>query len=221
MTFPSRIQLIIAGIAVGGLLAVVPLGWWRLRPVEPHQPGSAGTRPAPVEVRITPPPDLRALAARRPQAGVAPLTPEQRAEERQTFLEQVAVAREWLRSPESRLRVEGAEQLGAYPTPEAGKALVNSLRHDISPEVRASAASSLANFQPPDRSAVGGLLSALADPSAEVRQAALGTLEIHLGALDAGSATRRHILRELGKLAKSRRLDPEILADLRVLLADP
>lgn len=220
MTHRSRIQTIFAGLAAGGLLAVAAMAWWHHPSAQPEQAGSESAQPTAGPSITHPPPDLRVLAARLGPTGMAPLTPAQRAEDRQTAADQVAAALEWLRRADRQQRVEGAEQLGAYPTPEAEKALVKSLAHDPSAEVRTAAAASLAYFQQPGRNAVQGLLAALGDASAEVRLAALGTLEAYLEVLDADSATRRGILRELGKLAKSRQLDPEIRADLRVLLAD-
>lgn len=220
MAGPAPLRLT-TGIAASVLLVVVLMAWWDHRPAQPDPTGAESARPAPAGASIAnPPPDIRALAARLGPAGMAPLTPAQRAEERQTYAEQAAIALAWLRSTERHVRVEGAEQLGAYPTAEAGKALAKSLAQDPSPEVRAAAAASLAYFQRPGEAAIRNLLAALRDVSAEVRQAALGTLEVYIEVLDADSATRRRILRELGKLAKSRRLDPEMKADLRELLAD-
>ncbi|MDD1649806.1 MAG: HEAT repeat domain-containing protein [Methylococcaceae bacterium] len=146
-----------------------------------------------------------------------PLTMEQIKEEQRMEMEQVDAALNWLKSTDSKQRIVGAEQLGAYPTAEAEKALAFALGKDANPEVRVAAATSLANFQEPGTAAIHGLLSVLRDKSEDVRHAALGTLDIYLETLDSDSARHRQIIAALGKLAKSPNVDPatrETLSDL-------
>lgn len=147
------------------------------------------------------------------------LTEEQIREDQRMEAEQVADALGWLKSEDGQKRLEGAEQLSAYPTPEAGEALVKTLGKDRSAEVRTAAALSLAHFEQPGDAMVKSLLAALReDPAGEVREAALSTLEIYLEILDPESAQSRQIIKALGKLAKSRGLDPAIRASLEDLL---
>ena len=166
-----------------------------------------------------PPQDIRDLAGRLGAGGILSPTPAQQAEERRVTAEQVSAALRWLVSHDERKRLEGAEQLGAYPTPEAGKALVNSLLKDPSPAVRVAAATSLANFEEPGATAIKGLLSALRDKSGDVRHAALGTLAIYLETLDSDSARHRQITAALGTLAKSPNMDPATRNTLSDLLS--
>jgi HEAT repeat protein len=145
---------------------------------------------------------------------------EQIQEDQRIDREQVALARQWLKSANPQQRIEGAEQLGAYPTPEAGRALADCLRGDPRPEVRTAAATSLANFQQPEAVAVSALLSAIQDVQEEVRDAALATLAVYLGFLETESARRKQIDAGLEKLARSRRVDPQTRESLRGLRAD-
>ncbi len=174
----------------------------------------------PAQQSMSPPPqDIRDLAGRLGAGGILSPTPAQQAEERRVTAEQVSAALRWLVSHDERKRLEGAEQLGAYPTPEAGKALVNSLLKDPSPAVRVAAATSLANFQEPGATAIKGLISALRDKSEDVRHAALGTLAIYLETLDSDSARHRQITAALGTLAKSPNMDPATRKTLSDLLS--
>ena len=74
------------------------------------------------------------------------LSPEEIEEAIRTDEEQVAYAREWLESADPHQRVNGAEQLSAYPTAQAKELLVETLANDIDPEVRSAAARSLEFF---------------------------------------------------------------------------
>lgn len=149
-----------------------------------------------------------------------PLTIEQIMEEQRMEKEQVNTALDWLNSADPKQRIVGAEQLGAYPTAEAEKALADALNKDDDSEVRVAAATSLANFLEPGAAAIRGLLSVLLNPSEDVRDAALGTLDIYLQTLDADSARHRQIITGLRKLAKSPHLDRATRDNLRDLLAN-
>lgn len=215
MTMKS-IRRMVAGIALALLVMAVN----RIGLFHAEQDRQAPVTPAPEQPQhpmTPPPPDIRELAGRVDAAGMLPPTPEQQVEEHRITLEQVSAALRWLASQDARERREGAEQLGAYPTPEAGTALTNSLMQDSSPPVRVAAATSLANFQEPGAAAIRGLLSVVRDPSEDVRHAALGTLDIYLQTLDADSARYRQIILGLRKLARSPNIDRatrETLSDL-------
>lgn len=73
--------------------------------------------------RPSPPPDLHQLAAIAMNGGASAPTPEQLKEEADMQKSQVETAGEWLHSPDMQQRVEGAEQLTAYPTRDAEKLL--------------------------------------------------------------------------------------------------
>lgn len=174
----------------------------------------AGDRKKPV----TPPVDVRMLAE---QFGSSPvLTPEQVEEDKRIDDEQVAVAGEWLRSIDVQQRIDGAEQLSAYPTAEAEKLLVDALITDIDPEVRSAAAQSLAAFESPTEAAVAALLAALEDKNEEVRLSALNTLESIATAEETGSRRYKKILAGLKKAAKSKRVPSETREVIHDFLLD-
>lgn len=180
----------------------------------------AGTHSLPEEaVRSTPPPiDLSVLAQRASNPPV--LTPEQIEEDKRIDNEQVALAGEWLRSINPRQRIDGAEQLSAYPTAEAEKLLVDALVTDIAPEVRSAAAQSLAAFERPTQAAVAALLAAVEDENEDVRLSALNTLENIAAGEETGSPRYKKILAGLKKAAKSGRVPSETREAIRDFLQD-
>jgi hypothetical protein len=60
----------------------------------------------------------------------------------------------------------------------------------------------------------------LRDRSADVREAALGALEIYLAGMEDESASRRQIMAGLAKLERSRAIDPALPSRLRDLRAN-
>ncbi|MGQ0658926.1 MAG: HEAT repeat domain-containing protein [Chromatiales bacterium] len=119
--------------------------------------------------------DLLALAERA--GSPPPLTAEQIEEDAQIDEEQVALARQWLKSADSRQRVDGAEQLAAYPTHEAEMLLTATLATDPDPQVRSAAAQSLEEFEETTEQTIAALLAALQDVSEEVQMSAWTALE--------------------------------------------
>lgn len=191
-----------------------------VRPValsESPRPGPAND--VPVVYPVTPVmPDLAMLGAHMGQGGVLSLTPEQAAEHRQMEQEQLAAALEWLQSHDSEDRVRGAEQLGAYLTPQAQKALADVLSHDTSPDVRLAAANSLAACQSPDQGTIHSLVLAIRDANEDIRQSALAALESYLGLPDLSAPRRQQIVKAVTRLSKARNLDRETRASLLHLL---
>lgn len=163
-------------------------------------------------------PDLAMLSAHMGQGGVPSPTPEQAAEDRQMEQEQLAAAIEWLQSHDSEDRVRGAEQLGAYLTPQAQKLLADSVLHDASVDVRLAAANSLASCQSPDQGTIRSLLLAVNDAHEDIRQSALAALESYLGLPDLSAPRRQQIVKALTRLTKARNVDGETRASLVHLL---
>jgi HEAT repeat protein len=180
---------------------------------------SAVDKPAEKSVNSSPPPvDLSALAERAGNPLV--LTPEQIEEDKRMDNEQVALASEWLRSIDPRQRIDGAEQLSAYPTAEAEILLVNALVTDIDPEVRSAAAQSLDAFERPTEKTLTALLIAVEDENEDVRMSALATLENIVAAEENGSARYKRILAGLKKKAASRRIPAETREAIRDFVRD-
>jgi HEAT repeat protein len=148
-------------------------------------------------------PDLQALAA---QMSRAESTPEEIEEEQRVIRQQVETAHGWLNDADSGQRVAGAEQLSAFPTPEAERYLAEALRHDPVPEVRAAAAQSLGVFEKLQDSTVLTLLDSLADREEDVRRNVLYTLENNYLQLERDSPAAKKLLSDLQGKAKSRRV---------------
>lgn len=200
------IFLLVAGAAI---LSAIALEVKNRRGFETAQPSQV-SRPSPEE--------LQALAGNL--GGPPPLTPEQIAEEQRLDAEQVESARRWLTGNNPATRVEGAEQLAAYPTPEAERLLAHALANDPSPEVRAAAAQSLEEFEQPTEETIGALLAALEDESEEVRRDVWSALEGLLANEEDGSARAGTIITGLKTKTASPRLADEIRDEIREFLAD-
>ena len=109
--------------------------------------------------------------------GTRPPTPEELADEQSYRDAQVQLAGEWLNSASVEEQVAGAEQLSAFPTPEAELLLATALTTAFDPTVRVAAAVSLHAFPQASAKATEALLAALADSSPEVQSAAVNTLQ--------------------------------------------
>lgn len=165
----------------------------------------------------TPVPDLQMLATRL--GGSNAITPEQIEEEKRVERQQVETAGEWLQDADPKRRATGAEQLSAYPTPEAEKLLVKALR-DSSPEVRAAAAQSLDYFETMQDGTVKALLAALEDPDADVRLGAIGVLETQYQRQESRSPRAKKILAGLRRKAKSPRVAEQTQQAIQDFLRD-
>ncbi len=195
------------------VLAWVPL--WLARP--PVCPPAAGNSPP--ALPAVPPPDLQRLAA-MVGGGMQPLTEEQMAEERQMQDDQVAAAREWLMDTDEQERLAGAEQLSAYPTPEAESALRDSLQFDGSLAVRVAAVESLSRFKSLRPETVKALLAALRDGDEQMSFGALSTLQSLVYRADVDEATHGLVMRGLKSAAKDNSLSMNMREEINDLLLD-
>jgi HEAT repeat protein len=147
--------------------------------------------------------DLSALAERA--GGPPPLTLKQVKEEAQIDKEQVTLAGGWLHSADPQQRIDGAEQLSAYPTREAENLLSGALTADPDPQVRSVAAQSLGSFKKPSEKAITALLVALEDRSQEVQMSAFNALQGIVDRQSSDSARYKKILAQMKKELASRR----------------
>jgi len=195
-------------------------------PTKTSKPSSSETesqRNTPVPVPTRAPVGMSGLRtlAMNLNGGMSAPAPEQQAEERRAAAEQVKLARTWLKSTSVQSRIDGADQLGAYPTAEAEKALIDHLRSDPSPEVRVAAANSLGFFNAPSEAATQALVRALEDHHADVGAAALSTVQIVLQSLGNDSVRARQLLKHIRQAARSRKMDSEIREQVQSLLNNP
>ncbi|WP_426994504.1 HEAT repeat domain-containing protein [Methylomonas sp. CM2] len=156
-------------------------------------------------------PDLHQLASSAESGGGAS-TPEQIAEEESVDLEQVETARQWLGDHDPAQRIAGAQQLAAYPTPEAGRYLLVALRQDRVGEVRAAAAESLGYFDQPALPVYDALITALRDPEEAVRFNAFSALQTLMDKLVDQPRLLARLQAKLKQTLKSKKLP----ADSRV-----
>ncbi|OAI17978.1 MULTISPECIES: HEAT repeat domain-containing protein [Methylomonas] len=156
-------------------------------------------------------PDLHQLASSAESGGGAS-TPEQIAEEESVDLEQEETARQWLGDHDPAQRIAGAQQLAAYPTPEAGRYLLEALRQDRVGEVRAAAAESLGYFDQPALPVYDALIAALNDPDEAVRFNAFSALQTLMDKLVDQPRLLARLQAKLKQTLKSKKLP----ADSRV-----
>lgn len=135
-------------------------------------------------------------------------------------MSQVALASEWLGSLDPQQRLDGAEQLSAYPTRSAEVLLIKALVTDTDPEVRVAAAQSLNAFEHLQDTAIIVLLAAVEDENEDVQLSALNTLESLVANEQNGSARYKKIMTRLKKKAKSSRLSQETRAAVRGFIED-
>ncbi|MCI0666728.1 MAG: HEAT repeat domain-containing protein [Methylococcaceae bacterium] len=156
---------------------------------------------------IHPSMDLASITERA--AAPLPLTPAQMEEDARIDAEQAALARRWIENPDSRTRLDGAEQLGAYPTPEAEPLLARALATDLDPAVRIAAAASLGRFEEVGDQTVAVLLEAVEHEDEDVQMSALTTLESLLEGEEAGSPRCKRVVATLQEMARSPKLSTE------------
>jgi hypothetical protein len=194
------------------------------KPVDPSKNESPSQLMAPAPMPAVSPvplPDLRTLAMNLNGGASAPLTPAQLAEEKRMVGDQVGLAITWLKSTSVQTRIEGAEQLGAYPSTESTVALTAALHKDSTPEVRLTAVQSLSQSEMPDTATVKALLNAIADSDEQVASTALDALAAYLEASTPGSARATQIRKGLRAQSKNRRLPAAIQQRLVTLLSSP
>jgi HEAT repeat protein len=185
-------------------------------PPPPATPAPGKPATPPVEDRPVPPtPGADAL-----QTPEAFDNPEDLEDDAQIEQEQINSALSQLASPDVAQRVEGAEQLGAYPTKEAEAALLQALASDSEPEVRSAAAQSLGYVEKPTEGTIGGLVSALEDSNDDVRLNALSTLEDFLLSSEENSKRYKKILGALKARADSRSVPQDTRDAIRDILQD-
>lgn len=177
----------------------------------PRPPADAPTVQAPVPVPAMPVP------------GAVPEepSPEEMAEDDEAVeREQVNAALAQLQSAETAQRVEGAEQLGAYPTREAEAALLQVLVSDSEADVRSAAAQSLGYVEKPTDATLNGLMGALEDQNEDVRLNALSTLEDFLLGSDENSKRYKKIYAGLKSKGEARSVPQETRDAIRDILTD-
>jgi hypothetical protein len=197
------------------LLAITANGvyFWYLSSINENEPETTPTVTSKPTNVVPPPLEMMGQGARMP-------TPEELEDEARFTDQQVALATQWLNDSSIEKRVAGAEQLSAFPTPESEKALINTLGLDFDPEVRRSAAQSLAAFKQPSEMSVTALLTALQDDHESVQIEALNTLISFTGRMAAGSAPFKSLLSKLSVQAKTKQIKPNTRLALRAFLKE-
>jgi HEAT repeat protein len=188
-------------------------------PVSPPTSPQPGTG-APATPLAQPPvavnPDAPDEGIQSPEA----MSPEDLEDDAQIEQEQVNAALAQLSSAETAQRIEGAEQLGAYPTKEAEAALLQALGSDSEPEVRSAAAQSLGYVEKPTDGTINGLVAALEDQNEDVRLNALSTLEDFLLGSEETSKRYKKILSSLKSKGDARSVPQDTRDAIRDILQD-
>jgi hypothetical protein len=164
-------------------------------------------------------PDLQQLATMA-GGGFAPVTDEQLAEEKQIVSEQIAEARVWLEDADAQQRINGAQQLSAYPTLEAEHLLVATLATDADAGVRIAAIESLGFIKKPKTATIDALLAAMQDMDEDVRFNAFNTLQTLVNRAETDPKTGKKILAQLKRLMVKGMVDSDSRDAIREFLQD-
>lgn len=132
--------------------------------------------------------------------------------------EQTAIAIELINSNKDEERIEGVEQLGAYPSAEMELILGQLLATDTNPDVRNAAILSLGSIETFSNITINNLMNALEDESADVRFNALSTLQNSLLAMEKGSVSYKLTIDELIAKTSEQTLSIEIRDAINELL---
>lgn len=192
-------------------------------PIAESPKQTADQTPAPPPAVSPPQPVAPTVPLQPPAPVITDLPPpesESDEEEAATEKEQVDAALAQLASPEAEQRIEGAEQLGAYPTKEAEQALTQALSGDTDAEVRNTAAQSLGYVEKPTDATLAALFGALEDQNEDVRGSALSSLEDFLLGSDEGSKRYKKLLAGLQARLDSRSVSEDTRTAIRDILQD-
>lgn len=198
-------------------LAAFPVAWYWQEIVRYFDSAPQVETPAPG--RQVPLIQGEELMARFEAAQQYQPTPEEIAEDAAFEVEQIEQARQWMSDSNPEQRIIGAEQLTAYPTPEAEQLLVDILSKDAVDEVRLAAANSLSVIKTPALKTREALVAALQDSYEEVRFGALNTLQTYLG-VDSESSAAKKTLAMLKKQLKSKQVPQETRQAIKDYLLD-
>jgi hypothetical protein len=204
----KRISLVfLTVLSVVTVVILVVGNPFTVAPNAPAPPSAAEpilTPDDPVSARKTAVPPVNLQERLQALQNPPPLTPEQIEDDKQIEKEQVGAALWQLNASDATQRIEGAEQLGAYPTREAEAALAQVLTRDSETDVRSAAAQSLGYVKNPSDATLTALLGALEDQNEDVGLKALWTLQGFLVRSEERSVRYKKILIGLKASADSR-----------------
>lgn len=172
-----------------------------------------------LEKPVPPSPEELPMLLER-MAAPPPLTPEEIAEDARMDAEQVAHAQAWLESADPQQRIDGAEQLSAYPTAEAEKLLVETLLNDSEPEVRSAAARSLEYVENPAARTLDAMQQALENDNEAVAVDVLNTLAAYVAREPYASERATAIIDRLKQVAQAGLLQGNAATVLENFLQD-
>lgn len=147
-------------------------------------------------------------------------SPEEEEDEQAFDAEQIEEAKQLLLDLDAKQRMEGLEQLSAYPNVEAEKLMVDALKKDTSEDVRAAAAENLSYIEQPSLETQNALISAMQDSNEDVRNNALSTLESYLMSLEDDDASAKRIVSLLQKEANSKQIPEDMRTAINEFLAE-
>lgn len=210
----KRISLLILLILSLVAVAIRLIGPTAPPPAE-KPPATALHKPAPEHKHPTPAPLPPTTMPMQP----APPPPVEE-EDEESEEQQMAAARQLLGSSNPEQRMEGAEQLGAYPNRESEALLGQTLASDPEADVRNAAAQSLGYVEKPTDATLAALMAALEDMNEDVRASALSTLEDYMAANDEGSKRYRKIQAGLQQKAAARSTPQDVRDAIRDILEE-
>lgn len=162
---------------------------------------------------IIPPLEILGQGARAP-------TLAELAQDAQFNAQQIALAKQRLDSKDLQLRLRGAEQLSAYPSPESEQILrVTLLQADVA-QLRQTAARSLALFKQLSDATIDALVVSLSDKDVETRMAVFAALTGVVWMLQSEPERQQALLLKLQRRSLKSKLPRDVQQSLLALLAD-
>jgi len=190
--------------------------WPKMQDIVETKPKLTSSKPTLNSEKV----DIALLTERIQTAQLHEPTPEEIAEDKAFEAEQIEEAKRSLLDLDIEKRIEGLEQLTAYPSPQSEQLMLDILKKDMSDEMRASAADYLSYIEEPSLATQDALIQALNDSNEDVRNNALNTVQSYIYALDEDSASAKRIVDLLKKQARNEQLPADMRESIKEYLID-
>lgn len=151
--------------------------------------------------------------------GVRAPTAQELAQEQRFNEQQIAVAEQWLKSPDPHQRIMGAEQLSAFESPHAEQLLVDVVLNSES-DVRIAAIRSLGTFKSLSNKGLDALVAGLGNSDKNSRFAALNAIFDYAAKVEFDTEKSTNIIKKLQKKLSKGNLNKDIRHSLDAFIND-
>ena len=151
--------------------------------------------------------------------GVRAPTAQELAQEQRFNEQQIAVAEQWLKSPDPHQRIMGAEQLSAFESPHAEQLLVDVVLNSES-DVRIAAIRSLGTFKSLSNKGLDALVAGLGNSDKNSRFAALNAIFDYAAKVEFDTEKSTNIIKKLQQKLSKGNLNKDIRHSLDAFVND-